>query len=144
DGKKWMRQMRRTEQAGSVRCAANCVNRLMLKQKQFVFQRAVLAFLGKEFFLQYERVGKIHSAKPTHAKIWRAELLRRQRRFARHRLRLGLAGARPSIHICAPLGTPKRAASCERRCVKPIASASAASASGVSVKPRSARTMNAT
>src|SRR5438094_5035097 len=93
----------------------------MLEQKQFIFQRPILPFLGKEFFLQRQRIGKFHSPEPAHAKI-------------RHGF----------VHICAPTGTPKRAASCERRCVKPIASASAASASGVSVKPRSARTMNAT
>ena len=47
-------------------------------------------------------------------------------------------------HICVISRTPSRAVSAARKCVSPIASASAASASGVSVKPRSARTMNAT
>src|SRR2546430_6308318 len=118
DGKKWMRQMRCTEQAGSVRCAANCVYGLMLEQKQFIFQRAIFSFLAHDFFLQCECVGESHPAEPAYAKI--------------------------AIHICTPPGTPRRAASCERRWVKPIASASAASASGVSFKPRSARTMKAT
>src|SRR5207248_11403491 len=97
------------------------VYQLSLDQKQFIFQQSILPFSGKEFSLQQERIGKFHSPEPAHPKI-------------RHDF----------VHICAPLGTPKRAASCERRCVKPIASASAASASGVSVRPRSARTMNAT
>src|SRR5438874_13429749 len=133
DRKKWMRQMRGTKfsistrsgscggQTGLIWSTPDCVNRLMLEQKQLIFHRGVVPFPGDDFFLQHQRLCEFNSAKPTHIKR-----------------------TSDGIHICIPPGRPRATASCARRCVRAMASASAASASGVSVKPRSARTMKAT
>src|SRR5437762_10271770 len=133
DREKWMRQMCGPEfaiptwsgscsgQTGLIRSAPDCVNRFMLEQKQLVLQRGVVPFPGDDFFLQRQRLREFNSAEPTHIKR-----------------------TSDGIHICIPPGRPRVTASCARRCVRAIASASAASASGVSVKPRSARTINAT
>src|SRR5438445_13791179 len=102
--------------------APDCGNLVVLEQKQIIFQSALVALFGHNLFLQGERVRKFHSAEPTHIK----------------RIIMG------DVHICVPPESPSAAASCARKCVRAIASASAASASGVSVKPRSARTINAT
>src|SRR5215469_12779667 len=73
DRKKWMWQMRRAEftiptwsgpcggQTGSIRSAADSVNRFMLEQKQLVLHRGVVPFSGDDFFLQRQRVRESHS-----------------------------------------------------------------------------------
>src|SRR5471032_1148951 len=113
-----MRQLRYITQTRFVRRAANCVNGFMFEQQQFIIRGTVDAFSGGDVFLQSKRLIERHAAEPA--------------RFKR------------CVHICAPPGTPNRAASWERKCVMPMANASASSAPGVSVKPSDARTMNAT
>src|SRR6202171_4169757 len=115
--KKRMRQMRRIHQARLVRRPADRVNRLMFEQKQLVAGVSILPLFRDQFFLERERFSEIHAAKP--------------------------APLECLVHICFSAAIPRRAASCARRWVSPMASASAASAAGVSVKPRSARTMKA-
>src|ERR1700686_4795553 len=110
--------MRRVHQARLVRRPANRVNRLMLEQKQLVDGVWILPLFRDQFLLERERFFEIHAAKPV-ALEW-------------------------LVHICFSAGIPRHAASCALKWVSPMASASAASAAGVSVKPRSARTMNAT
>src|SRR5690348_13280953 len=109
--------MRPAQQTRFVRRATNGVNGFVLEQQDLVGRLGFFAFLGDDFFLKFECISKCDASKPTNAKL---------------------------VHICFAPGIPIRAASCARMWVRPIASASAASASGVSVKPRSARTMNAT
>src|SRR5436853_3512893 len=112
-----MRQVRAAQQTRFVRGAPDRINRFVLEQKNFIGAFRMLVFIGNDLFLKCECVLEIDPAKPGNSQIG---------------------------HICFAPGTPIRADSCALKWVKPIARASAASASGVSVKPRSARTMNAT
>src|SRR5438067_1377874 len=61
-----MRQVRSAEEAGLVRRAANCVNRLMFEKKQFVSGGSIGALFREDFFLQGQRIRKIHAAEPAH------------------------------------------------------------------------------
>ncbi len=118
DGKKRMWQMGCIHQARLIGRPADRINRFVLEKKQLVGGVAILSLFGDQFLLERERFFEIHAAEP--------------------------APLKRLVHICFLAGIPWRAASCERKCVRPMASASAASASGVSVRPRSARTMKAT
>src|SRR5262249_42838119 len=119
NGEKRMRQMRgakfatanlpRRGQTGLIRSAPDGVNGFMLEQKQLIFHRGVVPLSGDDFFLQRQRLREFHSTEPAYAK------------------------KRCGVHIWMPPAIPSRAASCARRCVRAIASASAASGSGVSV-----------
>src|SRR5438552_8936473 len=95
DGEKWMRQMRGTQQTRLIRSTADCVNGFMFEQKQFVRTRTIFSFFRDNFFLQREGARKFHSVEPTHAEIWRAELLRGRLDDARCCSQPGLAGTRP-------------------------------------------------
>ena len=118
NGKERMRQEGGIDQARLIRRSADRVNRFVLEKKQLVGSVAILALFRDQFLLQPERSLKIRAAEPTPRKCL--------------------------VHICFSAAIPRRAPSCERKWVRPMASASAASASGVSVRPRSARTINAT
>src|SRR5205814_10384777 len=95
---------------------------------------------GVDGFLQLKPGTEMDSAEPARGDGgWSAELCDA----------VGLAGVRPSIHcdalhICLHSDPPSFATSCPRKWVSPMARASAASAPGVSVRPRRARTMKAT
>ena len=151
DRKKWMRQVRRTqfaiptwsepcgEQTGLIRSTPDCVNRFMLEQNQLIFHRGVVPFPGDAFFLQRQSVSEFNSPEPVDIEGGSARCADSRKLSGQHAVPTSCC-----IHICMPPAIPSCAASCARTCVSAMASASAASASGVSVKPRSARTMNAT
>src|SRR5689334_4315756 len=113
-----MRQGRFERQARAVRRSPDGIDRVVLEQKQMIWQRTVGPFRGHQCFLPRQGFLKANTAEPLNL-----ELL---------------------AHICFAPGNPTRAPSCARKCVNPIASASAASWSGVSVRPRRARTIKAT
>src|SRR6266480_3091959 len=92
DREKWMGQMRGAEQTGLIRSAPDCVNRLMLQQKQFVNTGRIFSFLRDNLFLQSKSTSEVRPAKPAHVKI-----------------------KNRCVHICVAPGTPKLATSCERR-----------------------------
>src|SRR5437867_2686650 len=61
-----MRQVRGTQQAGSIRSPPDRISRLVFEQKQFVLQATVVSLLRHDFFLQCKCTREFHSAKPTH------------------------------------------------------------------------------
>src|SRR4051794_33816164 len=116
--KQRMRQMGRAAETRLIGRASDRVNRIVLEEQQLVGDVSSSTFASDNFFLLHQRIREADPAEPTCCES--------------------------VVHICAPAGTPSRAASCERRCVRPMASASAASLCGVSVNPSIARTINAT
>src|SRR5882724_11688489 len=92
DREKWMRQMRGAQETGLIRSAPDCVNTLMLQQKQFVQMGRVFSFFRDNLFLQSKSIDEIRPAKPMHMKV-----------------------NNPCVHICVAPGRPKFATSCERR-----------------------------
>src|SRR5581483_5382597 len=112
-----VRQVGRVQQTRFIGRAPDRINRFVLEQKNFIGAIRMLVLMGNNVFLERERVGESDPAKPHNAKI---------------------------SHICFAPGIPIRADSCALKWVKPIASASAASESGLSVNPRRALTIKAT